>query len=171
MDLRHVVFRSRDFVIAFALSVPLGALVAASVGAFSTLASPLFGAVTFFAAIFGIVLGPLAVVGALIGYAIARTLGVGSRWLFSVLVASGSGIAMVLVMVLVAATEASTLVSETIDGHPSNPWLDALPVFPVLFVAGFVPAWVSFFVYVTHKVRHANPAGAASREPAPAPQS
>jgi len=152
--MRQVGFRSRDFVIAFVIAIPLGALAAAVVGALSTWASPLWGVVTVVAAILGLVLGPLAAVGALIGYAIARRLNVRSRWIFSILVASASGIAMVLVLVLITASEMSSFVSETIDGHPSNPWLDALPAFPALFAAGFIPAFVAFFGFASHRMTH-----------------
>ena len=152
--MRQVGFASRDFVIAFAIAIPLGALAAAVVGALSTWTSPLWGVVTVIAAILGLFLGPLSAVGALIGFAIARRLKVRSRWIFSILVALASGIAMMIVLVLVTASEMSSFVSETIDGHPSNPWLDALPGFPALFAAGFIPAFVAFFGFASHRMTH-----------------
>jgi hypothetical protein len=45
-------------------------------------------------------------------------------------------------------------VSETINGHPSNPWLDSLPAYPIVFVAGFVPAFLWFARYASFRRRH-----------------
>jgi phosphotransferase system glucose/maltose/N-acetylglucosamine-specific IIC component len=75
-------------------------------------------------------------------------------WLFAAVVAGCSGIVMDLVIVSVTAADMGGFVSETINGHPSNPWLDSLPAYPIVFVAGFVPAFLWFAGYASFRRRH-----------------
>jgi hypothetical protein len=150
-----IAFRKRDFVFTFLASIPAGAIAAAVVGALSSLASPLVGSIALIAAILGLGLGPLAAAGGYAGYRFARARKLHSSWIFAAVVALGSGLMMDLFIVFVTTAEMGGFVSETINGHPSNPWLDSLPAYPVVFVAAFVPAYLWFAGYVSFRQRHA----------------
>ncbi len=151
--MRDVAFSTRDFVLTFLASIPAGAITAAAVVVISSTASPLAGSIALVAAILGLGLGPLAASGAYAGYRFARAGKLHSPWLFALVVALGAGIMMDLVIVCVTAAEMTGFVSETIDGHPSNPWLDSLPAYPIVFVAGFVPAYLWFVGYASVRSR------------------
>ena len=139
---------------AFVASIPAGSITAAVVGALSSIASPLLGSIALVAAILGLGLGPLAAAGGYAGYRFARAGKLHSLWLFAAVVAGCSGIVMDLVIVSVTAADMGGFVSETINGHPSNPWLDSLPAYPIVFVAGFVPAFLWFAGYASFRRRH-----------------
>jgi len=153
--MRDIAFSKRDVLITFLASIPAGAIAAAALGALSALWSPIVWAIALIAAILGLGLGPLAAAGGYVGYRFARAGKLHSSWLFAAFVAVGSGIMMDLVIVCVTAAEMGGFVSETINGHPSNPWLDSLPVYPIVFVAGFVPAYLWFACYASFRQRHA----------------
>jgi len=153
VNMRDVTFRERDVVFTFLASIAIGAIAAAAVGALTSIASPLQWSFALVAAILGLVLGPLAAVGGYLGYRSARAGRLRSRWLFAAVVAFGSGLMMDLVIVFFTAIAMGSFVSETINGHPSNPWLDSLPAYPIVFVAGFVPAYLWFAVYAGYRTR------------------
>jgi hypothetical protein len=147
-------FSKRDVAFTFLASIPIGAIAAAAVGALSSLGIPIIGGIALIAGIVGLGLGPLAASGGYLGYRLARAGKLRSPWLLAAVVALGSGVIMSLFVVCLTEADMGGFVSETINGHPSNPWLDSLPLYPIVFVAAFVPAYLWFVVYASFRRRH-----------------
>jgi hypothetical protein len=157
MNMREVRFRTRDFGIAFAVSIPAGAFAAVIVAIFSFQGSAGVEIIAVAAAIIGLFCGPIAACGAALGYAIARLFRIRSRWVFAAIVGLGAGLALVAVVVCLTAAQMDGFVSETVDGHPSNPWLDSLSTYPIAFVASFIPAYLWIVSIAGYRFHHQEP--------------
>ena len=105
-------------------------------------------------AIIGAFFGPVASIGGWGGYWISRGLQIARPWVFVGVIALSSALFLIVLRYALASIDMQGFVSESFNGVPSNPYMDANDQALSLFLMAFVPAALASGFVVAYRITH-----------------